>query len=57
MKKTFNVETLVEEDFSKNSPEENPMCAEEDEEEKQAEEDLTIEVESDIEEKSIIIID
>ena len=31
MKKTFDVETLAEESFSGNSPEENPTCAEEDE--------------------------
>ena len=50
MKKTFDVETLAEENFSENSPEENPTCAEEDEEKEekeQAEEDFTIEVESD----------
>ena len=57
MKKTFDVETLVKENFFGSSPEENPMCAEEDEEKEQAEEDFTIEVESDSEEKSIIIID
>ena len=32
MKKTFDVETLAEDNFSENSPEENPMCAEQDEE-------------------------
>ena len=32
IKKTFDVETLAEENFSENSPEENPTCAEEDEE-------------------------
>ena len=54
MKKTFDVETLAEENFSENSPEENPTCAEEDEEKEekeQAEEDFTIEVESDGEKK------
>ena len=57
MKKTFDVETLVKENFSGSSPEENPMFAEEDEKKEQAEEDFTIEVESDSEEKGIIIID
>ena len=58
-KKTFDVETLAEENFSENSPEENPTCAEEEEKEekKQAEEDFTIEVESNGEEKSVIVID
>ena len=54
LKKTFDVETLAEENFSENSPEENLTCAEEDEEKEekeQAEEDVTIEVESDGEEK------
>ena len=54
LKKTFDVETLAEENFSENSPEENLTCAEEDEEKEekeQAEEDITIEVESDGEEK------
>ena len=54
MKKTFNVETIAEENFSENSPEESSTCAEEDEEKEeneQAEEDFTIEVESDGEEK------
>ena len=59
MKKNFDVETLAEENFSENSPEENPTCAEEDEEKEekeQAEEDFTIEVESDGEQKSVIVI-
>ena len=50
MKKTFDVETLAEENFSENSPEENLTCAKEDEEKgekEQAEEDFTFEVESD----------
>ena len=47
MKKTFDVETLAEENFSENTPEENLTCAKEDEEKEQAEEDFTIEVESD----------
>ena len=54
LKKTFDVEALAEENFSENSPEENLTCAEEDEEKEekeQAEEDITIEVESDGEEK------
>ena len=60
MKKTFDVKTLAEENFSENSPEENPTCAEEDEEKEekeQAEEDFTIKIESDGEEKSVIAID
>ena len=60
MKKTFDVEILAEENFSENSPEENPTCAEEDEEKEekeQAEEDFTIEVESDGKEKSVIVTD
>ena len=32
VKKTFDVETFAEENFSENSPDENPTCAEEDEE-------------------------
>ena len=32
MKKTFDVETLEEENISENSPEEDPTCAEKDEE-------------------------
>ena len=54
MKKTFYVKTLAEEEFSENCPEEKPMCAAEDEgkeEKEQAEEDFTIEVESDGEKK------
>ena len=54
LKKTFDVETLTKENFSENSPKENPTCAEEDEEKEekeQAEEDFTIEVESEGEEK------
>ena len=50
MKKTFDVETLAEENSSENSPKENLTCAKEDEEKEekeQAEEDFTIEVESD----------
>ena len=46
--------------FFWNSPEENPTCAEEDEEKEekeQAGEDFTIQVESDSEEKSVIVID
>ena len=31
MKKKFDVEALAEENFSENSPDENPTCAEEDE--------------------------
>ena len=60
MRKTFDVKTLAEENFSESSPEENPTCAEEDkekEEKEQAEEDFTIKVESDSEEKSVIVID
>ena len=60
MKKTFDVETLAGENFSENCPEENPTCAEEDEEKEekeQAEEDFTIEVKSDGEQKSVIVID
>ena len=48
MKKTFDVETLAEDNFSENSPEENPTCAaqgKEKEENEQAEEDFTNEVE------------
>ena len=48
MKETFDEETLAEENFSENSPGENPTCAEEGEEKEekeQAEEDFTIEVE------------
>ena len=59
MKKMFDVETLDEENISENSPEEDPTCAEEDEEKgekEQAEEDFTIKVESG-EEKSVIVID
>ena len=59
-KKTFDIETLAKENFSENSPEENPTFAEEDEEKEekeQTEEDFTIEVESDGEEKSVIVID
>ena len=54
MKKTFDVETLAEENFCENSPKENPTCAEEDEEKEekeQAEEDFTIQVELEVEEK------
>ena len=46
--------------FSESSPEENPTCAEEDEEKEekeQAEEDFTIEVELDSQEKGVILID
>ena len=60
MNKTFDVETLAEENFPENSPEENLTCVEEDEEKEekeQTEEDFTTEVESDGEEKSIIVID
>ena len=60
MRKTFDVKTLAKENFSESSPEENPTCAEEDkekEEKEQAEEDFTIKVESDSEEKSVIVID
>ena len=56
MKKTFDVETLDEE----NSPKKNLTRAEEDEEKEkkeQAEEDFTIEVESHGLEKSVIAID
>ena len=59
-KKTFAVKTLAEVNFSENSLEENPTCAEEDkekEEKEQAEEDFTIKVESDSKEKSVIVID
>ena len=58
--KTFDVETLAEKNFFENSPEENATGAEEHEEKKekeQPEEDFTIEVESDGEEKSVIVID
>ena len=48
------VETLAQENFAENSPEESPTCAEEKE---QAEGDFTIEVESGDEEKSVIVID
>ena len=51
------VETLAQENFSENSPEESPTCAEENEEKEQAEGDFTIEVESGGEEKSVIVID
>ena len=37
IKKTFDVETLAEVNFSENSPEENPTCAEEDEEKEEKE--------------------
>ena len=60
MKKTFDVETLAEDNFSENYPEENPTCAKEDEEKEekeQAEEDFAIEVKSDGEQKSLIVID
>ena len=60
MKETFDVETLSKENFSEISPKENLTCAEEDkekEEKEQAEEYFTMEVESDGEEKSIIVID
>ena len=60
MKKTFDIKTLAEENFSENSPEEDPTCAEEDEkkeEKEQAGEDFTIEVESDDEQKRVIAID
>ena len=60
LKKTFDVETLVKENFFENYPRENPTCAEEDKEKKQkeqAEEDFTIKVESDGKEKSVIVID
>ena len=45
MKRTFDVETLAEENCSENSPEENPRCAEDKEkqEKEQAEQDFTIE--------------
>ena len=54
MKKTFDVETLAEENFCENSPKENPTCAEEDEEKEekeQAEEDFTIQVELEVKKK------
>ena len=60
MNKTFDVETSAEENFSENSPEENPTCVEEDkekEEKEQTEEDFTTEAESDGEEKSINVIE
>ena len=60
MKKTFDVDTLADEIFLENSPEENPTFSEEDEEKEekqQAEEDFTIEVESGGEEKSATVID
>ena len=37
MKKTFDLETLAEENFSESSPEGNPACAEEDEEKEEKE--------------------
>ena len=37
MKKTFDIETLAEENCSENSSEENPTCAEEDEEKEEKE--------------------
>ena len=60
VKKTFDVETFAEENFSENSPDENPTCAEEDEEKEekqQAEKYFKIEVQSDGKEKSVIVID
>ena len=60
MKKTFDVETLSKDNFSEISPKENPACAEEDkekQEKEQAEEYFTMKVESDGEEKSVIVID
>ena len=57
MNKTFDVETSAEENFSENSPEENPTCVEEDKEKEQTEEDFTTEAESDGEEKSINVIE
>ena len=56
-RKLLIVETLAQENFSENSPEESPTCAEENEEKEQAEGDFTIEVESGGEEKSVIVID
>ena len=55
MKRTF-----AEENFSENSNDKNPTCAEEDEEKEekqQAEKDFTIEVQIDGGEKSVIVID
>ena len=60
MKKSFDVETWAKENFSENSPEENPTCAEEDEEKEekeQAEADFTITVDFTITQKSVIVID
>ena len=56
----FDVETWAKENFSENSPKENPTCAEEDkekEEKEQAEADFTITVAFTITEKSVIVID
>ena len=55
-----DVETLAKKNFSQKSPEENPAGGEEHKEKKekgQAEEDFTIKVESEGEEKSVIVID
>ena len=60
LKKTFDVETFAEQNFSENSPNETPTCAdkgEEKEEKQQAEKDFTTELQSDSEEKSAIVID
>ena len=54
MKKTFNVKTLAEENFSENSPRRRRRKKEE---KKQVEEDFTIEIVSDGEGKSVIVID
>ena len=51
---------MSQENFSENSPEENPTCAEEDEEKEekeQAEADFTITVDFTITQKSVIVID
>ena len=53
-KKTFNVKTLAEENFSENSPRRRRSKKEE---KKQVEEDFTIEIVSDGEGKSVIVID
>ena len=54
MKKTFDVKTLAEENFSENSPRRRRRKKEE---KKQVEEDFTIEIVSDGEGKSVIVID
>ena len=56
MKKTFDVETLAEENFFETLPKKTLKEDEEKEEKEQAEKDFTIEVESDGEEKSVIVI-